>query len=49
MELQICERDVYYINDSLLLALDQKSLAILFNFVKTKYTGDIDLQISSKQ
>ena len=34
---------IYYINDCL-LALDQKSLAILFNFFKTKYTGDIDLQ-----
>ena len=29
---------VYYINDCLLLALDQKSLAILFNLFKTKYT-----------
>ena len=38
MELQICERDVYYINDCLLLALDQKSLAILFNLFETKYT-----------
>ena len=35
MELQICERDIY---DCLLLALDQKSLAILCNLFKTKYT-----------
>ena len=28
----------YYINDCLLLALDQKLLAILFNLFKTKYT-----------
>ena len=34
---KICERDVYNINDCLLLALDQNSLAILFNLFKTKY------------
>ena len=37
MEIQICERDVY-IRDCLLLALDQKSLVILFNLFKTQYT-----------
>ena len=37
MELQICERDVY-IKDCHLLALDQKSLVILFNLLKTQYT-----------
>ena len=36
-ELQICKRDVY-IKDRLFLALDQKSLVILFNLSKTQYT-----------
>ena len=42
---------VYCINDCLFLALDQKSLAIIFNLSKTRYTleRDIDLQIISKQ